>query len=195
VNVGASSDLSSELVSALLEEAAAIWRPAGVTLVWRQDGSHEAPGLHVLIGDDQRYGSDGALPLGWISFDGGTPRPEIFVSYANALRLLMKSSGVVGSVAAMPNGQRVIYLARAMGRALAHEIGHYLLASKLHSEKGIMRARQTAAQLFGPARQPYTIDRWMLEQLAARFAGGPRLAGAVAPRTGDETSSGAHTTR
>ena len=33
----------------------------------------------------------------------------------------------------MPLAQREMLLARAMGRALAHELGHYLLASKIHT--------------------------------------------------------------
>ena len=41
-------------------------------------------------------------------------------------------------------------LARAMGRALAHEMGHYLLASKEHTKNGLMQAHRTATEFFGP---------------------------------------------
>ena len=54
------------------------------------------------------------------------------------------AAGVVGIVEQMPQSQRETLLARAMGRALAHELGHYLLASKVHTEHGLMKAVLTA---------------------------------------------------
>jgi hypothetical protein len=182
VNVIAASDLSPALVSALLEEAAAIWRPAGVTFIWNRARSLDGQGVRVLVGGGTRAGSDMALPLGWINFDDDkTPEREIYISYTNAVMLLNSSRGVIGSVEAMPIAQRNIYLARAMGRALAHELGHYLLASKRHSETGIMRARHSSTELFGPTRQVFTIDDGARKRLAARFAHQTRIASTMTP--------------
>ena len=67
-------------------------------------------------------------------FDDVTaPEQEIYLSHANARQMMEEARGVVGIVDQMPIVQREMLLARAMGRALAHELGHYLLASKVHT--------------------------------------------------------------
>ena len=70
------------------------------------------------------------------------------MSYANAQAVMAESRGVVGVIAEMPIVQREMLLARAMGRALAHELGHYLLASKVHTPRGLMKAMLSAPELF-----------------------------------------------
>ena len=71
--------------------------------------------------------------------------------------------------------QRRTFLARALGRALAHEIGHYLLGSKQHTARGLMKARQTAVDLFGFDRS--RLDLTVAERSAAltRLAEAGRL--------------------
>jgi len=65
---------------------------------------------------------------------------------------------VVGLADRMPIAEREMLLARAMGRALAHEIGHYLFGSKTHSARGLMQATHSAAQFFGYERNAFTVD-------------------------------------
>jgi hypothetical protein len=43
------------------------------------------------------------------------------------------------------------------GRALAHEIGHFLLRSRHHSAAGLMRARQSAYDLVSVDRRGFTL--------------------------------------
>ena len=86
----------------------------------------------------------------------------------------------------MPIFEREMLLARAIGRALAHELGHYLLASKEHTEeradesapdrRGILRSGRAAVQArrsaakpdYGPPvagsgrRQPLRLDSHIL---------------------------------
>ena len=83
---------------------------------------------------------------------------------------------VVGIVAQMPIAQRETLLARAMGRALAHELGHYLLASKAHTERGLMKAIPTAVELFMPDSRPFRIDPAQRRAVQARFRGEPLVA-------------------
>jgi hypothetical protein len=78
---------------------------------------------------------------------------------------------VVGVVAQMPIAPREILLARAMGRALAHEIGHYLLASKVHTQRGLLKASRTASELFSVERAGFKIDPSQQQQIAARLRG------------------------
>jgi hypothetical protein len=48
---------------------------------------------------------------------------------------------------------------RAVGRALAHEIGHFVLRSPHHGKAGLMRAEQRASALVSPDRKPFGLAR------------------------------------
>jgi len=69
----------------------------------------------------------------------------------------------------MPIAERETYLGRAMGRALAHELGHYLLASKAHTAAGLMRSTLPAETLFSPTRTRLDLPRTMRDVLMARL--------------------------
>lgn len=176
VNVAAASSVSPALVSALLAETNTIWQSTGITFLWRFDRiaapmPYGRSTLRVWIGNETHgASSEPHVPLGWIMFATPTsPAREIYVSYANAAALLASSPGVVGAVDAMPRLQRETLLARAMGRALAHELGHYLSASKAHSKTGLMMAVHSAAELFSPQRGRFTIAPAERQQMVARF--------------------------
>src|SRR4051812_29054297 len=140
ITVSAGPEVSPTLVTRLLKETEAVWRAAGFTFVWRRTGAPAAadprvasrdpqwpPSVRVVIGDNAGTARDSRTPLGWIVFDDDrSPQQEIHLSHANAWRLMEASRPVVGIVDQMPIAQREILLARAMGRALAHELGHYL---------------------------------------------------------------------
>jgi len=185
VNVSSAPGMSQKLVSAVLAEADAIWRTSGVTFAWRRAplavASHAgateiapyAPNtLRLTIGESRGVGRDGYLPLGWILFNDGTvPEQEIYLSYVNAQAMMEEARGVVGIISAMPLAQRETLLARAMGRALAHELGHYLLASKMHTPRGLMKATMTAVELFMPDTGAFRIEPAQRRAVAARLRG------------------------
>jgi hypothetical protein len=190
VTVDVADGVSPRLASQILAEAAAIWRPAGVTFSWRRTArtalpferasdavSYLADTLRVTIGNNRGVGRDGRLPLGWITFDDvARPEQEIYVSHANALAMLIDARGVVGVVDQMPVSQHEVLLGRAMGRALAHELGHYLLASKVHTPKGLMKAALTAVELFLPDARVFQIEPAQRRAVAARLRGEPLVA-------------------
>jgi hypothetical protein len=189
VTVSSPAGMPSRLIGAVLAEADAIWRPTGVFFVWRRTPAVEkgsaaieinqpAPRtLHLTIGDEHGVGRGGKLPLGWIVFDDVTlPQQEIYLSHANAVAMMENAGGVVGIVNQMPTIQRETLVARAMGRALAHELGHYLLASKVHSEHGLMKAVLTAVELFQPGVGEFRIDPAQRRAVAARLRGEPMVA-------------------
>jgi hypothetical protein len=189
VTVTTAADLSPSLVKALLAEADAIWRPSGITLLWqaaariatpaeqRELGPFVPNSLHVVIGENRGSGKNGRVPLGWIVFDDVTvPEQEIYVSYANARQMMEEARSVVGIIDQMPIVQRETLLARAMGRALAHELGHYLLASKVHTERGLMKATMTAAELFMPDSRALRLELAQRRTVAARLRGEPLVA-------------------
>ncbi len=190
VTVSVEPNLSSSLVQAILAEADAIWRPSGVSFVWQRtppvsvsyartgDAAPYLPNtLHLTIGERRGQGRDGRLPLGWIVFDDMTvPAQEIYLSYANARQMMEEARGVIGLIDQMPIMQRETLLSRAMGRALAHELGHYLLASKVHTERGLMKAIMTAVELFTPDSRGFRIEPAQRRAVAARLRGEPLVA-------------------
>lgn len=190
VNVTATPGASASLVAHLLAEANAIWRPAGVAFVWQhaarvvvpyarasETGPYVPRTLRLIIGDNRGPARDGLLPLGWIQFDdAAAPEQEIYLSYRNALQMMIESREAVGDAAQMPTAQREMLLARAMGRALAHELGHYLLASKLHTEQGLMKAILSAAELFSPETGRLRIEPAQRRTIAARLRPEPLVA-------------------
>src|SRR6185369_11145852 len=140
-----------------------VWRHAAREVVPYARTSEAGPylpsHLRVIIGNEIGVSHDHRTPLGWIAFDDdGGPMPEIYVSYENARRLLEAARGVVGLASNMTAAQRELFLARAMGRALAHEMGHYLLASKVHTPRGLMKATMTAVELFMPDAGAFRIE-------------------------------------
>ena len=76
----------------------------------------------------------------------------------------------------MPIAQQHTMLGRAMGRALAHELGHYLLASKVHTRQGLMKAVLTAVELFMPDVSGIRVEPAQRVAIAARLRGEPLVA-------------------
>jgi hypothetical protein len=187
ISVDVAPHIRPYTVTRMLAETDDIWRSSGVTFVWRcfparvapcaqsSEAGHTPPStLRVTVDDEpgQPGGrkDDSLMALGWIRFDpSDEPGEEIHISYGNALALLDGSSLVVGRVTWMTVIERETYVARAMGRALAHELGHYLLASKTHTERGLMQARLSASKLFAGTLQ-LEIDATQKQAVAQRLA-------------------------
>jgi hypothetical protein len=79
------------------------------------------------------------------------------------------SQAVIGRMSQMTMVAREVNLARVMGRALAHELGHYLLASKAHTATGLMQATHSAADFFDFQRRSFAVDATQRQLIAARL--------------------------
>jgi hypothetical protein len=189
VNVVEAPGVPPALVTRLLVETDEIWRAAGIPFLWRRTPHQPVPdprtpdtgpflpsALRVIVGNDKGVARDHRTPLGWIVFDNDAPQQEIYLSYKNAWTLMAASRVVIGALDQMPIVRREMLLARAMGRALAHELAHYLLASKVHTKRGLLKASRTAAELFAMERGGFRIDRWQRQTIAARLTGLPVVA-------------------
>ena len=171
ITVWHADNVTASLARKMTEEVDAIWRSSGVTFVWEEAAPGRAPGaVEIIVNDDRGRTSSPLPPLGWILFDAhDVPDRLIHVSYANAVALLDDSSPVVGHTNAMPTEERETYLGRAMGRALAHELGHYLLASKAHTARGLMQGTLSATALFSPIRELVGVPPAMCDTMMARL--------------------------
>jgi hypothetical protein len=192
VGVTVVSHISPTQVTRVLQEAAAIWRAAGVDIVWqRDDGTVAAkPAVRVTIGNWRGTGmsDDKTMPLGWIVFTDGAPEHEIYVSYTNAEVLLDESRGTA-QPNHMPRAERETMLGRAMGRAMAHELGHFLLASSAHSARGLMQARHTSTEFFSTDRSRFAVAPRERASVVARLMPPTAVAG-IQPVVAGETAIG-----
>ena len=193
IGVVAAVDVPASLLRIVLEETDAIWNPAGIAFAWTFTSADDAAALCVVVDNEVRAHVDGRTPLGWISFDARNVPDRVFhVSYANAKALLEASYDAIGSVQNMPIAQRELYLGRAMGRALAHELGHYLLASKSHARTGLMRASRTSVQFVLPDRQAFAVPAPVADAVVAALR--LRESAAAAPATDAARGSGSGAT-
>lgn len=174
VTVSVPADVPELVVTNALVEADAIWRPAGVSFVWRRNDSMPAR-IRVIIGPDLEAPAvkENALPIGWVHFDETqTPAPDVHLSYENAERLLEALRGAHD----ITRIEHHTLMGRALGRALAHEMGHVLLASKNHTPHGLMQATRAANDFFAPQAMHFEITPAQRADVAARLRAGPLLA-------------------
>jgi hypothetical protein len=135
------------------EEVAELWRPYGVDIIWEEPwlegDTRPMPELFVFFVDrelEARAGR-GATAVAWILFVEGSPRQLINVSVAAARRLLNETRWLDERPVRMaPVSAQERLIGTMIGRALAHEIGHYLLASSKHASEGLMKPLITPAE-------------------------------------------------
>jgi hypothetical protein len=190
VNISAAPNVSASLVAMVIAEADAIFRSAGVSFIWRR-GESTLASLRVAIGNEAGTAQQGRTALGWITFEDGRPEHEIYVSYANAEQFMEGSSSAVGLVHNMTIAERNTMLGRVMGRALAHELGHYLLATKTHTAKGLLKAVRSATEFFSYDRTRFQLEPAQRTEIAARLNSEAVLASREAPVRGRRSRGGA----
>jgi hypothetical protein len=66
-------------------------------------------------------------------------------------------------------------LGLVLGRAVAHEIGHFLLATGTHSERGLMRATVDAREFAGLGGEQFRLDPEASNWLRRRLNTSPRV--------------------
>jgi len=173
VRVVVSDGVDPQVAAGMFRELGVIWKRAGVRILPFADRLEPRPvaavSLIVSAGWPPPEASGG---LGWIRFimDGdATPAPVLMVSLA-ATRALVDASNYRGlSLLHCPLALRRALLARALGRAAAHELGHYLLASREHAMHGLMRARFSAAELICDDAVAFQLEDQARDTLTARL--------------------------
>lgn len=149
--------LDASALAAVDQEVGRLWRPyADVTVRAEADAPMvAADDVLTLVITDMSHSGDG---LGWIEFVDGRPTHTIYVSRAEALRLA--AVGRVGGreIADWPLAMRHVFLVRAVARAIAHEVGHYLLRSREHAATGLMRPRFTVSELMDASAAKYRLE-------------------------------------
>ncbi len=162
VRLTVANDLPSSARSTLIQEAEGIWRREGVRVQWLPGVDHEPRSglmLRVLVG--RLLGSVGegeAWPVGRLLPDQSGERIAI-ASITGAQRVLASAGSEME-----PSGIGEHRLGLVLGRAVAHEIGHYLLGTRSHARAGLMRA-QIGARDFADLRD----GGFFLDEVASRW--------------------------
>ena len=145
LNLTIDANLSAFARAALVREATAIWRRAGVLLVWAPDSAGPRT-------------TDRRLRVLVLESRDADPPPAVAVAVAELLR---PQGGHAVAIASIDRARHVVaettsagplrpaqwnenLLGVVLGRALAHEIGHFLLGTATHAERGLMRPAFTA---------------------------------------------------
>jgi hypothetical protein len=149
------------------DEAASLWRPYGVELEWIDYPPVECEGIGFEVDADiQKFPfSAWSAILGQARL-GGDPlhNRSVHVSFEATERML------VDGLITLPGAWIVSDhdIARAMGRVLAHEIGHVLLAAPYHERDGLMRANFAARDLLFADRTPFRLSNASIWRLKSR---------------------------
>ena len=167
-----SSELSSVSQQALIHETESIWRDARVELRWLADavndenmGVVQRRPLRIVVtrravnaADHQNW------PVGEL-LRFGDRSAVAMASITAALRIVEESpeSPLLGLPA-----MHQYKLGVVLGRAVAHEIGHYLLDSDTHSPYGLMRASIAAREFADLRTGAFRLDRQSQVYLASQ---------------------------
>jgi hypothetical protein len=170
--LGGPASPASRHAAAMASEADAIWRPhgVGVVLASPRDVASGALRLTVTFEPVVRH-PDRVEALGAIWFDDdGRPGQAIAIDRAAVAARIRQPGAATRALDAWPSSFADVITARALGRVLAHEIGHFLLASPTHAREGLMRASFDGRQLSDWSRLAFKLDDMALPRLRARIA-------------------------
>ena len=161
-----SNELSAVSQRALINETESIWRDAHVQLRWIRDNrstDQDRP-LRIVVARRVVAATDNQWPVAELMrFED---RSAIaLASISAALRIVEERPEL--PLVDLP-AMRQYKLGVVLGRAVAHEIGHYLLQSNTHSPYGLMRASIDAREFADLRTGAFRLDRESQAYLAAR---------------------------
>jgi hypothetical protein len=151
--------MTKKVEAAAMEEVTHIWAAYGVDVHKSGPGDVVPDGavrLGVMFADPDQSTAIGAL--GSIVFLDEGPVPAI-VMYPRAIAALVSTVTLLGNNDQVwPTALYDLITGRVLGRALAHEIGHFLLRSRGHSAKGLMRAKHQVPDLIAVDRSRFVLS-------------------------------------
>jgi len=189
------SGVPGAIRSNAVNEAARLWAPYGIVV--REDDATACDTfthLRVVAVQDRRNPRDNELGSVRFSLEG-VPDSTLAIDYTAIARLAITARPFGLDASAWPLRLRDDVVGRATGRALAHEIGHYVLRSPHHASSGLMRSTLRASTLTQPkhngldlmpsdvARLQIVLTAGVLQHRSlpsAGDAGPPQLTGCLA---------------
>jgi hypothetical protein len=169
-----SDSLPSASRRALMAEAESIWKNGHVRLKWLRESTEADQGgdiLRVLVvaRPVPRASEFAAWTVAELLRLNGTQATAI-ASTIGAKRIVDESRW---ELLAEPTAMQDQRLGLVLGRAVSHEIGHYLLQTNTHATRGLMRARIDAHEFADLRSGTFRLDRAAEAHMATIAAKGP----------------------
>lgn len=164
------ADLSDESRRVLISETQRIWERVGVRLIWPTDASADAgaPLRVLVIARPQGKSDKERWTVGELVPQTGQ-RALAIASIAAAERVVVEAD--LRRLQLLGSRESEEYrLGLVLGRAVAHEIGHYLLSTRTHADRGLMRASIDSREFADPTARTFALDDvagdWLRHRLA-----------------------------
>lgn len=181
VHVIDAARLTGEQIRIAREDVERIWSPRGVTFEWRKGPpapAAEHPGVVVLVLTPVQDGAPGLghagaaagePPLGSVGFAGPVAPINVLRVFVSPRRLIASARVGRTPLSQWPRALQERFVAQAIGRTAAHELGHYLLATRQHTGRGLMRASHSVAELLAPDLDAFALDAPDLALMRTRW--------------------------
>jgi hypothetical protein len=113
------------------------------------------------------------------------PAQTILIYLTDILEFIRDTHVFGAGPSRWPVGLRERIVGRAIGRVMAHEIGHYALQSPQHTRSGLMQPVRSADDLVSPSRDGFRLAPGDVSRLVlnGRKEKGPALAGPLQQTT------------
>jgi hypothetical protein len=153
-----SSDLAPLSRQTLISETERIWHREQVDIDWTRPGypvePSEAPLRVLVVARPQSSPAGRRWPVAELIVEA-TPRAVAIASIEGAERVVNEAtrSGITGHTT------REYQVGLVLGRAVAHEIGHFLLSTGTHADSGLMRAIIDAREFTALNGDAFRLDR------------------------------------
>ena len=173
LRVSSTLELPGISLASLMTEAETIWNDAFVELRWERAANAEgttgtATTLRLVLhaGPVPATRDTASWTVGELVRTAGA-RPLALASITGARHVVEASLPTLMPVVAADRDRR---LGVVLGRAIAHEVGHYLLETDTHAARGLMRANIPAREFADPSNRSFRLDDAAQAHLAARAA-------------------------
>ena len=177
IRVVSSAGVDDHIVAGMFRELVSTWKRDDVDVLLYTDALDPRPVANAsLIVSAEWPPASVAGSLGWMRLvrsrdldRAAVPIPILTVSIAATRALVDATIYRGGPIFQRPWELRRDLLARALGRVAAHELGHYLLASRQHTSHGLMRARFRPDDLVGEDGSAFCLEPAERRTLEARL--------------------------
>lgn len=158
--------LPRRIIAMMTKETERIWSSLDVRITWVDSitagSAVPAPRLTVMLeeGPYPTSATGTGLVLGALNLPANAcvaGLAHVWIRHVEDHAALVRRGGQTFTT--LPVALADTFLGRALGRTLAHEIGHYLLGTSQHTVRGLMRAQFTPQDLLEDAARPlYSLD-------------------------------------
>ena len=170
IRLKAADHVSGPALTTLEAEATRIWIRHGIDLTWKQPVPATCPMIVPVVFDEREL-----LKLAGGTIDSALAR-TVFLGrsqtiYVSAPRAFAMLSQLNQRYKALNNGgERDFRGGTLLGRVVAHELGHVLLTTTAHSQKGLMRPVFGLRDVLSSDEETTALSSIETNRLAMRFS-------------------------